>query len=73
MTQEEREQMEQENQQLKAENEHLRQAEEARIQNLNPKERLYDKIHVSLRTMDIIIGVLFVILFMTLLLGLLNR
>lgn len=73
MTEEELKTIEEENARLKEENERLRQAEEERLAGLNPKERLYDKIHVSVRTMDIIIGALFVILFVTLAAGLLNR
>lgn len=73
MTQKEVEVLEKENQRLKEENEQMRLAEEERIRNLAPKDRLYDKIHVSLRTMNIIIGVLFVILFVVLAIGLLDR
>lgn len=73
MTQEEVKVLEDENQRLKEENEQMRLAEEERIRNLTPKDRLYDKIHVSLRTMNIIIGVLFVILFVVLAIGLLDR
>lgn len=73
MTEEELKAIEEENQRLKEENEQLRLAEEARLQGLAPKERLYDKINISLRTMNIIIGVLFVILFVVLALGMLDR
>lgn len=73
MTQEELERVAEENRLLKEENERLRQAEEERIKNLAPKERMYDKIHVSLRTMNIIVGVLFAILIIVLVMGLLDR
>lgn len=73
MTQEELTQIEEENQRLKDENERLKLAEEERIKNLGPKERLYDKLNVSLRTMNIIVGVLFVFLFVVLAMGLLDR
>lgn len=73
MTQEELELVEAENQRLKAENEQLRLAEEERVKNLGPKERLYDKLNVSLRTMNIIVGIMFLFLFAVLALGLLDR
>ena len=44
------EELAEENRRLKEENE--------RLQNLSPKERLYEHIHVSVRTMNIIIGCL---------------
>ena len=65
--------IEEENRRLKEENERLRKAEEERIANLAPKERLYEKINVSLRTMNIIVGILFVILAVVMILALLDR
>lgn len=73
MTQEELEAVETENQRLKEENEQLRLAEEERLKSLPTKERLYEKVHVSLRTMNIIVGILFAILAAVLILGLLDR
>lgn len=45
--------------------------EEDRDKNL--KERLYDKIPFSVRTMDIFIAVMVVLLILTVVLGLLNK
>ena len=38
----------------------------------NWKERLYDKVHISVHTLDIIIGVLVALIFVFILLGLLK-
>ena len=65
MTQEEIDKIEEENRKLKEENE--------RLKNLSPKERLYDKVHVSVKTMDMIIGALLVLLVAVIILGLINR
>lgn len=73
MTQEELELLEAENQRLKDENEALRLSEEERLKSLAPKERLYEKVHVSLGTMNIIVGILFALLAAVLILGLLDR
>lgn len=66
-------QIEEENKRLKEENERLRLLEEERIKGLAPKERLYDRIPVSLRTMNIIVGVLFAILAAVFVIALLDR
>lgn len=73
MTQEELELLEAENLRLKDENEALRLSEEERLKSLGPKERLYEKVHVSLGTMNIIVGILFALLAAVLILGLLDR
>ena len=39
---------------------------------LNWKEHLYDKVHLSVRTLDIIIGVLVALIFVFILLGMLK-
>lgn len=65
--------IEEENRRLREENERLRLAEEERIRSLPAKERLYEKINVSLRTMNIIVGVLFVILAVVMTVALLDR
>lgn len=55
------EELEEENRKLREENE--------RLQNLSPKERLYEHIHVSVRTMDIIIGILCVVFIVVIVMG----
>lgn len=45
---------------LEEENERLRQEIE-RVRNLPLKERLYDKVHVSVRTLDIFIAVMIIL------------
>lgn len=57
--------LEEENQRLKDENKELK------SQSL--KESFYDRIHVSVRTMDIIIGCLCFLFVVVLILGLINR
>ena len=39
----------------------------------NLKERLYDHVHVSVRTMDIFIGVMLALLVAVIVIGLLNK
>ena len=53
-----------ENRRLKEENE--------RLQNLSPKERLYEHIHVSVRTMNIIIGCLCALFVLVIILGMMK-
>lgn len=55
------EELEEENRKLREENE--------RLQNLSPRERLYEHIHVSVRTMDIIIGILCVLFIVVIVMG----
>lgn len=61
MTQEE---LELENKRLQEENE--------RLKNLSIKERMYEKVHVSVRTMDIFIGCMLVLLVIVLVMGILH-
>lgn len=49
------------------------QEENERLKALSPKERLYDHVNVSLKTMDRIIAALFVLLGVVLIMGILNR
>ena len=58
------EELAEENRRLKEENE--------RLQNLSPKERLYEHIHVSVRTMNIIIGCLCALFVLVILLGMMK-
>ena len=58
------EELAEENRRLKEENE--------RLQNLSPKERLYDHIHVSVRTMNIIIGCLCALFVLVIILGMMK-
>ena len=53
---------------LEEENERLRQEIE-RVRNLPLKERLYDKVHVSVRTLDIIIPVMIILGIIVIVLG----
>lgn len=57
---------------LEEENELLRKELEY-IKEKNLKERMYDHVHVSVRTMDIFIGVMVVLFFVVIALGLVNR
>lgn len=57
---------------LRQENEQLRQEIE-RVKELSIKERLYDHVHVSLRTLDIFIGVMIALGVFVVILGLINR
>ena len=58
------EELAEENRRLKEENE--------RLQNLSPKERLYEHIHVSVRTMNIIIGCLCALFVLVIILGIMK-
>ena len=58
------EELAEENRRLKEENE--------RLQNLSPKERLYEHIHVSVRTMNIIIGCLCALFVLMIILGMMK-
>lgn len=57
---------------LEEENELLRKELEY-IKEKNLKERMYDHVHVSVRTMDIFIGVMVVLFFVVIALGLMSR
>lgn len=58
---------------LKEENERLRQLKEEYRRTLPPKEQLYDRIPVSLKTMDRIIAGLIVLLIVVFIIGMLKR
>ncbi len=58
------EELAEENRRLKEENE--------RLQYLSPKERLYEHIHVSVRTMNIIIGCLCALFVLVIILGMMK-
>ena len=58
------EELAEENRRLKEENE--------RLQTLSPKERLYEHIHVSVRTMNIIIGCLCALFVLVIILGMMK-
>ena len=58
------EELAEENRRLKEENE--------RLQNLSPKERRYEHIHVSVRTMNIIIGCLCALFVLVIILGMMK-
>lgn len=57
---------------LEEENEALRRELEL-MKEKNLKERLYDHVHVSVRTMDIFIGVMLALLVAVIVIGLLNK
>ena len=63
---------EQERRRLEEENELLRRELEY-IKERNLKERIYDHVHVSVRTMDIFIGIMIVLFFVVVGMGLMNR
>lgn len=63
--------LELENQRLREENERLRQLEEYR-KTLSPKERLYDHISVSVKTMDCMIAVLVILFIIVVVLGMIK-
>ncbi len=63
---------EQERRRLEEENELLRKELEY-IKEQNLKERIYDHVHVSVRTMDIFIGIMIVLFFVVIGMGLMNR
>lgn len=69
---EKKETAEQERIRLQEENEQLRKELEY-IKEQNVKERIYSHIHVSVRTMDIFIGVMVVLFFVVIALGLMDR
>lgn len=69
MTEEERKELELENQRLREENERLKEYRAS----LPPKERLYDRIPLTAKQMDLIIGGLLVLLVAVIVLGLINR
>lgn len=58
------EKLQEENRRLSAENE--------RLKELSLKERMYDKIHVSVRTMDIFIGAMCVLFLVVVVMGIIN-
>lgn len=57
---------------LEEENERLR-LEIERVKSLSVKERIYDRIHVSVRTLDIFIAVMVLLGIGVVVLGMLNR
>lgn len=57
---------------LEEENERLRQEIE-RVKSLSVKERIYDRIHVSVRTLDIFIAVMVLLGIGVVVLGMLNK
>lgn len=57
---------------LEEENERLRKELEY-IKEKNLKERIYDHVNVSVRTMDIFIGIMVVLFVVVIVIGLLNR
>lgn len=57
---------------LEAENEKLRQ-ELGLMKEKTVKERIYDHVHVSVRTMDIFIGVMVALFVVVVVLGILNK
>lgn len=61
--------LELENKRLREENERLKEYRAS----LQPKERLYDRVPLTLRQMDFIIGTLLAILAVVVVMGLLNR
>lgn len=63
------EDLKQENERLKAENQRLKEYRAS----LPPKERLYDRVPLSVKQMDIFIGALLVLLVVVVILGLINR
>lgn len=69
MTEEELKELELENQRLREENERLKEYRAS----LPPKERLYDRVPLTLKQMDLVIGGLLVLLVTVIVLGLVNR
>lgn len=65
--------LEEQNRRLMEENERLKREREEYRKNLPVKERLYDHVNVSLKTMDRIIAVLFILLGIVLVMGIVNR
>ena len=58
------EELQEENRRLQEENKHLKE--------LSLKERMYDKINVSVRTMDIFIGIMCVLFVIVVIMGMLK-
>lgn len=69
MTEEELKELELENQRLREENERLKEYRAS----LPPKERMYDRIPLTVKQMDMIIGGLLLLLTVVIILGLINR
>lgn len=69
MTEEELKELELENQRLREENERLKEYRAS----LPPKERLYDRIPLTVKQMDLIIGGLLILLVAVIVLGLIRR
>lgn len=67
------EELAEQNRQLREENERLKREREEYRKTLSPKERLYDRVNVSVKTMDRIIAVLFILLGVVLVMGIVNR
>lgn len=67
------EELAEQNRQLREENERLKREREEYRKTLSPKERLYDHVNVSVKTMDRIIAALFILLGVVLVMGILNR
>lgn len=65
--------LEEQNRRLLEENERLKREREEYRKNLPVKERLYDHVNVSLKTMDRIIAALFILLGIVLVMGIVNR
>lgn len=69
MTEEELKELELENQRLREENERLKEYRAG----LPPKERMYDRIPLTVKQMDLVIGGLLVLLVAVIVMGLMNR
>ncbi len=65
--------LERQNRLLREENERLKKEREEYRKALPAKERLYDHINVSLKTMDMIIAALFILLGIVLVMGIMAR
>ena len=65
--------LQEQNRLLREENERLKKEREEYRKTLPVKERLYDHINVSLKTMDMIIAVLFILLGIVFVMGILTR
>ena len=65
--------LERQNRLLREENERLKKEREESRKSLPAKERLYDHINVSLKTMDMIIAALFILLGIVLVMGIMAR
>lgn len=69
MTEEELKELELENQRLREENERLKEYRAS----LPPKERMYDRIPLTVKQMDLVIGGLLVLLVVVIVMGLMSR